>query len=141
MSVLLLVLAAAEVSKPSLTVVVRGAPAEAVSTALSTRADVELRVTPPPNAPSAPVHAAVPEERIAAASNAYVNADFGKCLTQVDDDAAVVDALAQLDRGTAARALLWRIACDVGANRKPAAVAAAHQLVGMRLEVPAEVGQ
>ena len=24
------------------------------------------------------------------------------------------DALAQLDRGTAARALLWRIACDVG---------------------------
>lgn len=133
----------ASVSKPALTVVVRGASPETVSAALASKADeVELRVEAPPNAPSAPApHLAQPEERIAAARKAYVSADFARCLEQVDDDAAVVDALAAHQREMAARVLLWRTACEVGANHLPGAQRAALELATLRLEVPPEVGQ
>jgi hypothetical protein len=127
-------------AKPSLTVVVRGAPAEVVSAALSSRADVELRVVPPPNVTglSAALSA---DERIAAARKAYVDADFNKCLGQVSDDAAVYTALEQRDRTGAARLLLWRIACEFGSGRKAASLQHARDLAAMRLDVPADVAQ
>jgi hypothetical protein len=138
-----LLAAATSVAKPSLTVVVRGAPPQTVSAALASRADeVELRVEPAPNAPSAPApHQSLPEERIAAARKAYVSADFSHCLEQVDDDAVVYDALAEQQRAMAALVLLWRAACEVGANRLPAAQRAALELAVLHLEVPPEVGQ
>jgi hypothetical protein len=129
--------------RPSLTVVVRGPASQEVAQHVPPALpQLEVRFAPPPNAPAAPGSApAVPEERIAAARKAYVSADFSKCLDQVDDDAAFFAALDQRGRTTAARVLLWRTACHVGAGRTDQARRAASQLAVLQLDVPPEVGQ
>lgn len=133
-------LVAAEPVKPSITVVVRGADISQEQLDGAARG-VELKRASLPNAAEPPAPApALPQERIAAARKAYVNADFTKCLEQVDDDAALTAALGQGDRPTAARVLLWRVACNVGAGKLEPARRQAAQLAVSSLQVPAEAG-
>jgi hypothetical protein len=138
---LVLLLATADPAKPSVTVVVAKGHAPTAEALASSNGDVELRLAELPNAPEPhPSAPALPQERVAAARTAYVNADFTKCLEEVSDEAALTTALGQGDRSTAARMLLWQVACNVGANKLEPGRRAATQLVGLSLQVPAEVG-
>ncbi|MBK7865275.1 MAG: PEGA domain-containing protein [Archangiaceae bacterium] len=140
LAVVLVATLAAESPRPSISVVVRGA--ELSQQALDAAAPAALlRKVPLPNAAEprgAPP--ALPQERIAAARKAYVNADFAQCLEQVADDAALTAALGQQDRANAARVLLWRVACNVGAGKLEPARRSAAQLAAFSLQAPAEVG-
>ena len=140
LAAVLVAIVSAEPAVPSITVVVRGA--EVTQDALDGAArGVELRRAPLPNTPEpAPGVPALPQERIAAARKAYVNADFTRCLDQVSDDAALTAALGQRDRASAARVLLWRVACNVGAGKHEPARRSAAQLAAFSLQAPAEVG-
>lgn len=138
---LVLLIAAAEPVKPSVTVVVSRGRAPTAADLAASNPDVDLRLAELPNAPEPrPAAPALPQERVAAARTAYVNADFTKCLEEISDEAALTTALGQGDRATAARMLLWQVACNVGANKLEPARRAATQLVGSSLQVPAEVG-
>ncbi len=136
----MLVLLSAEPVKPSITVVVRGA--DITQAQLDQAAPgVVLERAEPPNVGATPTAApALPQERIAAARKAYVDADFNKCLEQVADDGALTAALGEGDRPNAARVLLWRVACNVGAGKLEPARRAATQLAVSSLQVPAEAG-
>ncbi len=140
LTLLLSVLSAADPAAPSIAVVTRGA--DVAQEALDAAATgVVLRRVPLPNVPEpASVVPALPQERISAARKAYVDADFNKCLDQVSDDAALSTALGQRDRTAAARVLLWRVACQVGAGKLEPARRAATQLAVSGLQVPAEAG-
>ena len=133
-------LLSAEPVKPSIAVVVRGADISQEQLDSAARGVVlERKSLPNVAEPPAPAPA-LPQERIAAARKAYVNADFTRCLEQVDDDAALTAALGQGDRPTAARVLLWRVACNVGAGKLEPARRSAAQLAVSSLQVPAEAG-
>lgn len=128
-------------ARPQVTIVVRGGKAPSPEQLKATSVPVDLRLVEVPNtgfAPPTPDSAA--QEQIAAARKAYINADFGKCLEHVADDAAMTRALADADRTTAARVLLWRVACNVGAGKAEPAKRAAQQLAVFGLAVPPEVG-
>jgi len=137
---LLTLLLAAEPEAPAIAVVTRGA--EVAQEALDAAArGVVLRRVALPNVPEpAAAPPALPQERISAARKAYVDADFSRCLEQVSDDAALTSALGQRDRTSAARVLLWRVACHVGAGKLEPARRAATQLAVSGLQVPAEAG-
>ncbi|MBL8956279.1 MAG: PEGA domain-containing protein, partial [Myxococcaceae bacterium] len=137
---LLSLMLAAEPVAPSISVVTRGA--DVAQEALDAAAQgVVLRRVELPNSPEPTLMLpALPQERISAARKAYVDADFNRCIEQVNDDAALTTALGQRDRVSAARILLWRVACHVGAGKLEPARRAATQLAVSSLQVPAEAG-
>ena len=138
---LVLLLTATDPAKPSVTVVVSKGHAPSADELSAAAKDVELRLAELPNAPQPhPAVPALPEERVAAARAAYVNADFNTCLQEVSDEAALTVALGNAERSTAARMLLWQVACNVGSGKREPGRRAASQLAVLKLEVPAEVG-
>lgn len=131
----------AEETRPQVTVVVRGGRPPSSDQLKAARVPVDLRLAELPNAglPALPPDATA-QEQIAAARRSYINADFTRCLEQVADDGAMTRALADADRTSAARVLLWRVACNVGAGKPEPAKRAAAQLAVFGLPIPAEVG-
>ncbi len=127
--------------KPQVTIVVRGTRPPTPEQLARVELPIDLRVAEPPNAGlTTPAPDATAQEQIAAARKSYINADFNKCLEQVADDSAMTNALADGDRTSAARVLLWRVACNVGAGKLEVARRSANQLAVFGLPVPAEVG-
>lgn len=130
-----------EPAKPQVTVVVRGGKPPTPEQLKATSVPIDLRLADLPNAgvPQLAPDASA-QEQIAAARKSYINADFSKCLEQVADDAAMTRALADGDRTSAGRVLLWRVACNVGAGKLEVAKRSATQLAVFALPVPVEVG-
>lgn len=133
---------------PAVALVVRGEPAPGVLAA-ARRADlgVDLRITQAPSAGPAtpgvdtsPIAAEV-EERVAAARAEYVSGELSRvrsCAERLGDPNLVWASLARRSRSTAARVLVWRIAC-ASISRRDAAVEAARIFGALGLELPAEV--
>lgn len=138
---LIALMAAPETPRPQVTVVLRGSRALTSEQLGGVDIPVDLRLAELPNSGLAQVAPdATAQEQISSARKSYVNADFNKCLEQVAADAAMTNALAEGDRVSAARVLLWRVACNVGAGKLEPAKRAATQLAVFGLPVPAEVG-
>lgn len=121
------------------TVVVSGEGAEAVRAAVESPGDlpVETSFAELPTVAGAP-SVAPPDDSVAQARRAYINAEFGACLASLDDDARVHAALAEGRPQLAARVLFWRVACHVGAADLEGARRAAARFATFGLEVPAE---
>jgi hypothetical protein len=139
---------AARPPPPAVALVVRGEPSARIEAA-ATKADlgVELRVAHAPRdarlAPGAGVRptAAEVEERLALARADYVSGELARvrsCAERLGDPELVWSSLARRARGTAARVLIWRIACTSIA-RHDDAVDAARTFAALDLELPAEV--
>jgi len=130
-----------ETVNPQVTLVVRGSAPPTPEQLGKVELPIDLRVAAAPNAGlTLPAPDATAQEQISAARKSYINADFNKCLEQVADDSAMTKALAEADRTSAARVLLWRVACNVGAGKLEVARRSANQLAVFGLPVPAEVG-
>jgi hypothetical protein len=142
-AVLIVVLAAEPaLTRPSVTVVVRGPQEQIAPQALEALGlPLDFKLVGLPNSVALPkVPEASTADAIAQARKSYVNADFERCLKQVDSDAALTASLADGDRSSPARLLLWRVACNVGAAKLEPARRAAREMATYNLEVPAEVG-
>ncbi|MEO8700493.1 MAG: PEGA domain-containing protein [Kofleriaceae bacterium] len=74
---------------------------------------------------------------LAQARKAYVAAEFPRCRTAL----AAIDPIALLDRqrATAARVLMWRVACSVGEGTPLAALRDAETFAAIALETPADI--
>lgn len=80
-----------------------------------------------------------PPPDLAAARQAYVNADFGACLSELEDEAPVHEALAAGQPGRAARRMFWRLACHVGMADPEGARRVAARFAAFGLDVPDDV--
>ncbi|MCB9598104.1 MAG: PEGA domain-containing protein [Sandaracinaceae bacterium] len=123
----------------ALTVIVEGDAAVARAARQVPEAlPVDVTLAAPPTgedaAPRAPAH----DPRIAAAREAYVNAEFDRCLELLRDDAPVHAELGQGRRRAAARWLFWRIACRVGLA-DPSAAEDAARFATFGMDLPADV--
>lgn len=99
---------------------------------------VDVRLASLPTGEGARVASTRHDARLAAAREAYVNAEFDACLALLRDDAPLHGELAAGRRRTAARWLFWRTACRVGAA-DPSAAEDARRFAALGLEVPADV--
>jgi hypothetical protein len=131
----------ASTPRPSVTVVVRGAADKVSPEQLqSLGLPLDFKLTALPNAVAAQnVPANSIGDAIAQARKSYVNADFAKCLKQVDSDEVLTASLVDGDRNAASRLLLWRVACNVGAAKPEPARRAAWEMATYGLELPADV--
>ncbi|HEY8208224.1 MAG TPA: PEGA domain-containing protein [Myxococcaceae bacterium] len=129
--------------RPTVTVAVAGPPGAAG------RIDAALRAAPDPvryhavelPRPVPPPPAAVPGGALAEARQAYVRADFGRCLASLGGADAATDALGGAgDSLTASRLLLWRAACALGDGDPRGAREAAESLAVLGLPPPPDVG-
>lgn len=137
---LALVLAATPAGAPSVTLVTHGPAADDVRRQLaSLELPVELRDVDAPRTATADAPTGDTPARLAAARKAYVAADFTTCLRELEPGHLVPDALARLDRTTAARVLTWRAACHVGSNQPELATRAAEALAAAALPLPDDV--
>lgn len=140
---LLLLVAAptAALAKERVTVVVTGDPAAAASvrrTLAGASLPVELALADTPNESSLAPRDGKLEEQVARARVLYVDASFAGCLSALDRDAIVRDAVADGRRALAARALFWRIACQVGASDEANAAREAAAFAALGLDVPGD---
>jgi hypothetical protein len=101
---------------------------------------VELRVSAAPNAASAPSDESALAKRLSDARTSYIAADFERCLAQLPGDAELTAVLGRRERTLAARALLWRTACESGRGATADAQRAAQTLALMGFELPPDVG-
>lgn len=128
---------------PGVTVILHGDQATRVAVRRELdRAElpVELRFVDPPNRTiAAPASPAI-EPAIASARAHWVAADFDACVTELADEAVIDAALEVGERTTAARVLLWRIACHTGAGADELARAQAMTMATWDLPVPEDVG-
>ncbi len=135
------VLAPGLAAASQITIVTRGDAAGALRDALGAATlPVELRFAELPNAVPAEPPLADVDQRLAAAREAYVRAEFHRCLSLLEPEALVTDALGRGQRVTAARVLLWRVACHVGVGRNDAAARAAREMGALSLEMPEDAG-
>lgn len=143
MGLVLSVILCAAPGRPSVTVVARGHEAEVALSRLASDTELPVELRPVPFPSSVPVAAPLSEvaDRLAQARKAYVRADFSSCLEALDEPSLVSSVLEQRERMLAARVLLWRTACEVGANRPDAARGPAEELVSLRLPTPYDVSQ
>jgi len=128
--------------------VVRGEPAPRVEAAARrTELGVDLRISRPPVGDSAALGADLSpsstevEGRIATARADYVTGELSRirtCAERLGDPNLVWASLGRRSRSTAARALVWRIAC-ASIARRDAAEEAAKLFAGLGLELPPEV--
>ncbi len=100
---------------------------------------VELRFDDLPNEPTPPAAAGDTEAHIAAARVAYIASEPEQCLAKLDVDTGAL--LAAGRRTLAARVLLWRFACRVGADERSEAERIARQFAVFGLDVPPDVGE
>ncbi|MFZ5470796.1 MAG: PEGA domain-containing protein [Myxococcota bacterium] len=125
----------------AVTVVVQGDSQGAAREAIArTSLPVELRFADAPNELAPPRAVSDADVRLALARAAYVDAEFTRCLSQLEPDSLISDALGQWQRTQAARVLLWRSACYVGAGRREAAQKAAREMGALSLEMPPDAG-
>jgi hypothetical protein len=105
---------------------------------LATVRDVEVATLAEPTS-LAPSPSDLHGHELARARKAYVDADFPRCRTTL----APIDAIALLarHRATAARVLMWRVACFAGEGNREAARKEALAFAAAGLEVPADVSQ
>ena len=127
--------------RAQVTVVVRGPGSKVSPEALAGLGlPLDFKLVPLPNAvPAQNVPDPSSGDAIARARKSYVNADFANCLKQVDSDAVLTAALAEGDRTAAARMLLWRVACNVGAAKPEPARHSAVEMATYGLDLPADV--
>ncbi|MCC6996274.1 MAG: PEGA domain-containing protein [Deltaproteobacteria bacterium] len=124
---------------PTVTVVVAGDAALArqvrgrLGQPLGFKAQLRLASLPDREAPAVPV--AGLDRDLAAARQAYVDADVTRCLELLAGDRHLT-LLAQARAAEAARVLFWRLACDVAAGDDLAASADAGNFAAMGLSVP-----
>ncbi len=133
---------------PAVALVVRGESAPRVEAAArSADLGVDFRVAQPPTAGAIePGAAATPsaaevEAMLASARAEYVSGELSRvrsCAERLGDPNLVWSSLARRSRSTAARVLLWRIAC-ASIARRDAAEEAARVFGALALELPAEV--
>ncbi|MCU0695735.1 MAG: PEGA domain-containing protein [Myxococcaceae bacterium] len=123
---------------PSVAVVSPGAPSLAAK-ALET-GGLPLVLTSPSLPPAGPLSTPAPDSLVSTARAAWVQADFQRCLASLADDALVSRALEQRDLTLAARTLVWRVACRLGARQEGGARRDAEWLAALRLPLPPDVG-
>ncbi|MDX2010487.1 MAG: PEGA domain-containing protein [Myxococcaceae bacterium] len=123
---------------PSVAVVSPGAPALTVRALETTGLPVVL--TSPTLPPVGPSLAPAPDTVVASARAAWVQADFQRCLLALADDGLVSRALEQRELTLAARTLVWRVACRLGARQETSARRDAEWLAALRLPLPPDVG-
>jgi hypothetical protein len=100
---------------------------------------VELRLRELPNTPAEPAPLPDVSGPLASARQRYVEADFAGCLRATGDAELPATLLGAGRRDLAARVLLWRVACRVGAGEPEEAARAARALAVYELDVPADV--
>jgi hypothetical protein len=125
---------------PRVTLIVVGAEAARVETAMAASRDlpVELVIGHLPRAMAAPTDRS---SLLSSARQKYVDGDFAACLQSLGADALVPQLLAARRRDLAARVLFWRIACRVGSGALPAATIEARGFAALGLEVPADAAE
>ncbi|HVE85387.1 MAG TPA: PEGA domain-containing protein [Myxococcales bacterium] len=137
---------AAAPERPTVTVTVVGpaAAAQRIDAALSASPELarfhpaelpRARSPQPSPAPASPAAPSLPEAR-----QAYVKADFARCLASLGGADAAAEALGAGDALAASRLLLWRAACHLGDGDQRAARDAAEAMVVLGLPAPADVG-
>ncbi len=135
-----LLLNAAPVGAPAVTVVVEGPSGEQTKKTLtSAELPVSLRLEPAPsNEVATPATNPWPE-KLAAARTAYVTTNFSACLSQLEGDSAPAELLAAGERLLASRVLAWRVACHTGERQPELARAAALALASFQVPLPEDV--
>lgn len=127
--------------RPVVALVVTGEHARDVEVrATSADLGVDLRVTALPAPAPSPV-ASSAESALAAARADYVAGELARvrsCAEKLADPELVWTSLARRDRRTAARVLVWRVACASIARREDA-VQAARAFAALHLELPGDV--
>jgi len=104
--------------------------------------DVTIRLAKLPNTSSsgATLDEGALRDALAAARAAYINADFKACLSALPDLGQVHTNVARGLTLLSSRALVWRMACQVGGAAPEAAKATAHALSVLGLEIPDDLG-
>lgn len=128
--------------RPGVTIVVQGEEAAVSGAKRGLEAadlDVDLWVEDPPNDPPSAPKPPDTEPALARARTSYVAAEFEGCVAAVASDELVDAALDAGDRVTAARTLLWRVACHTGAGELERARASALAFAVLDLDVPPDI--
>ncbi len=131
----------APAARVPLTVVVTGDAARATQVRTTARAnrgkELDVRVVEPTGAVAPDVAASI-DAALADARKAYRLPDVPRCLELLPADAVLDQLLAHGRRTSAARALFWRVACNVAGSDPAEATRVAQRFASLDLEVPTD---